>query len=574
MPLAEELWYIPHFRSTTAGERIVLENALGVREVSPNQARLLGLLPSLSSWQELMSAIRAATYPPLSQTSCTAFLEMIRDTRLLISLSTIEKILPSRDRPSSADTIIIFTRDRPHALRNALDSAQRLVRSDANTRQIVIFDSSGTSAVSSHNRDIASSSGNKAISYVGLKELAAYRDRLWAAGASATAIEGLWASVRVNFSAGSARNLALLRHQGQRLLLVDDDVDCRFMTHSSTRPERLSFVKDGSDHYIEFPWQPDAWAASALTPDRDVLQDTFDLLGRSIAELTRNWRGERVLNQPARDMIMSESGRVRQVRAVTFGICGDSGCFTGDWLGLRSREYITPTVCKSRDPKINLYLSNRNIVDIARSLELPEHSPFMCYSVALDNRDGELPPFPPTHRNEDGVFGQMLRNAWGSCVAVSPFGVYHFPKPKDTEYGSGADLRVSDILLHLVTTACSPSGRDDLDGLMETVASAISASNNRQGVISIAREIYQSRIERCDSLLAIATQWHAPNETVAYLTRLRQILVQNLSEASSPFYKIHFLDAVEEDAHAYLTRYQDTLLTWSDVRSAAQNLIS
>lgn len=176
---------------------------------------------------------------------------------------------------------------------------------------------------------------------------------------------------------GTHRNAALLATTGQKIILSDDDVLCKFHQIENNKRRLKVDVNDVKTFYFE-------------NKNISELAITYD----SNSNLTRIISAhQKLLNAKADDHQM-------RVLATMTGVHGESIADTPIHL-LRQVHYFTDEALysKAKINKLALSYSNDYLV---RKKPL-----FVSMFSALNNEE-LLPPFFPIGRNQDGVFGAVL----------------------------------------------------------------------------------------------------------------------------------------------------------------------
>jgi hypothetical protein len=122
------------------------------------------------------------------------------------------------------------------------------------------------------------------------------------------------------------------------------------------------------------------------------------------------------------EKLLSGQGRAL---AVQVGLAGDAATMSPlGWLtsGGPTRERLVASESVYRGA-----LASRRIFAAVRCRTVSSSDPLMTYALALDNRV-LLPPFPPLGRDQDGVFGWVLRATEPlSFTGHLPFAIAHEP---------------------------------------------------------------------------------------------------------------------------------------------------
>lgn len=311
--------------------------------------------------------------------------------------------------------------------------------------------------------------GPVSLRYAGPPERAAYATRL-AARAGVDAQLVTWALTRSHpgiWSVGMLRNTLLFDSIGGVSLQLDDDVRSE-VADPPMAAEGVSLTSADGLTEVWFP-EPGCAAESlvSLTPTR-VASIHERLLGRTLGGcLTEPVDWDDASGIFLRDVL---AGRGR-VRCTQMGLAGDAA--TGSvvhYLMLRgsSRERLLADEATYRHA-----FESRQSVRAPRRVMVSDGTFCMSYTLGLDGRD-MLPPFVPSGRNADGVFGFMLR----LCFRDSYFGylpevVAHRPPPRSTTIAAMiAELRridVNDLLCRIVGASGMKSNLGEPDNTLEAV---------------------------------------------------------------------------------------------------------
>lgn len=112
---------------------------------------------------------------------------------------------------------------------------------------------------------------------------------------------------------------------------------------------------------------------------------------------------ERLLGRPLAEFIEGGPGRIG---LVTSGVVGDCGMASS--LGVQaSANEATRARLLSSERAYRQGIASREIVRQARRLAVSRHAGLIMTCFSADHSEA-LPPFLPTGRNEDGVFGAMI----------------------------------------------------------------------------------------------------------------------------------------------------------------------
>ena len=415
-------------------------------------------------------------------------------------------------------------------MRRCLSSLTRQLRDRSAQVRIIVVDGSTTSN-ESLNRSIArsiSASSGCDIAFIGRRERRTLRNDL----------RSICPSELVDFAvrpgASGNRNVAILLTSGENVLLVDDDVVCDVWRVRSFRRKTLDVCGHVERRSIGF-FKTRAGARRAMVPATATLLEAHEvLLGRSLQALGAS-ASMRVETTRACPFLIEGLTGVRHVvvRKTFSGLVGDAGASnperllfgTGVWKGLlESSRRVYDTAFKYREVR---RVADRYLVT---------HDPAcMGFCMGLANT-AMVPPFLPTGRNEDGLFGLTLsaidRTAVGGHV---PYAVLH-DSTRPASYGhysfvSATQTRIADLMIHLVNSWPSIKAtrpRHRLARLAEWLGGIASLDEPEfarviVGLIFNARERELTLIER-----ALQPGSAYPDYWQRDLRRYRQILLANL----------------------------------------------
>ena len=337
------------------------------------------------------------------------------------------------DTAPTLDRVAVITSDRPASLANCLRSYRERYGADI---ELIVFDDSANGETRAENQRVAAqaAAGGRNL-YAGEGEKRRFVTEL--AAKSGVELDVVRAAVAefdgCTFHGGANRNAVLLDAAGGAVLMVDDDTTAR----ATRTPNAGDGLRLSSRHD---PWSLHFFAGvedalhAADWQHADLLAWHRRFLGRSPAACAFGAavRGEAVpldadgvtldMNEADAALIAAFSrGRGRVVVTCT-GLVGDSGMdgpLSFLWAHGAERERL-----------LEDYESHRTTRGVHRGADVTtvSNTPFlMTPNVALDVR-ATIPPFPPVLRNEDGVFGAVLRTcAPESYIGFLPWAVEHAP---------------------------------------------------------------------------------------------------------------------------------------------------
>ena len=248
--------------------------------------------------------------------------------------------------------------------------------------------------------------------------------------------------------------------------MIDDDIIC---TPWALDDRQDGITLGGHSDLRErrfFSNRIDALAAVKSVPT-SLLDAHSAVLGLSVMELLSRFRGTVPdLTEACTHLISGIiCGLDHRVRATFAGLAGDSATSCPHQILFVSGP--TKNQLSADRELFNTALSSREVHRIAKRYVVTHHPNCMAGCMALENH-GVLPPFIPTGRNEDGLFGAMMGFADTSALfGHLPYGVVHDsdrPSPYTFDaIPSATEVRITDVLISFTRrnsfTSTSPSGR-------------------------------------------------------------------------------------------------------------------
>jgi hypothetical protein len=254
---------------------------------------------------------------------------------------------------------------------------------------------------------------------------------------------GLLGDVMCRYTVGANRNLLLLHNIGNLHLQVDDDTVCKIVsTVEST--SKFTFTSKDANEY-RFYLDENSINDELNYCQSDILSIHESLLGKNINsiinenKINNNEIDFEGINSKFLDDVSCKNANI----CVSFsGVFGDSAMDTD--RNVLFRLFLEGDSYKRLIKNTEDYawkLTTRYILRSPRSATVSNNPSCMTTSIGIDSRD-LLPPFSPNYRNEDGVFGALLRTySSNSFLGYLPFAISHSP------LRSRKQIRISDLML-------------------------------------------------------------------------------------------------------------------------------
>jgi hypothetical protein len=331
------------------------------------------------------------------------------------------------------------TLNRRALLRRAIRSYVRNLDEHGRSANLLVVSGSSQEGERDHDLDmlraLSSSTGRKMF-YVGAREKQACIEWLSKTGhiAARVARFALFGDPSKLAAYGANRNAVLLATSGHAVLSADDDTVCQLGSMApATEP---TFHVDEKAHPEEL-WFHEGRGQAV----RSIQWRSADLLG------WHEWMLGRALP--------SNGSAAPRVAAVSTGAVGDCAMSSPAGMIATSNEPTRSRLVASEDA-YRCALSSREIVRQTLLPAVSDSPQLMMTSTSLDNR-ALLPPFMPVCRNEDGVFGHLLRRCWPEAhIGHVPFTILHAPKERRTYDPTPLCMRVSEAI-HVCVESWSQS---------------------------------------------------------------------------------------------------------------------
>ena len=227
-------------------------------------------------------------------------------------------------------------------------------------------------------------------------------------------------------SYGRNRNWSLLLGAGSRLVLLDDDI-----LYQRARPPQVSadVMLTSAIRSADFFASNDDWRALLDTDSPDPCSGAFtQSLGRRLPEALALFTREPLPAEALRQLSPRDyhyfNGDSR-VKITACGSLGDPGTSGNQWLlqldtDSRKRLYASEAQYRQHLQRRNLW-SGREAAAFLNTFTL------ISQATGLDASE-LLPPYFPIHRNEDLLFGEMLRYLYPHALQLDlPWALPHLP---------------------------------------------------------------------------------------------------------------------------------------------------
>ena len=325
---------------------------------------------------------------------------------------------------------VIPTCDRVSELQRAIESYWKCVKAHGHSLKFFIADNSSKPDTQKANKAMLkalAASNGICIYYAGPDEKMDFCKSCDSRVPQSVVHFALFGEPSIGPAMGANRNAALVHTVGSMMLSADDDTVCNTSRMKGSKPD--SILRYQSTHnateILLFDNREAAIRAVEST-EVDVIGEHESMLGRAFPTVKgapRTILG-RVIDSGLKSQHGYEAWGV--IRVTSSGIIGDSGFGSARglllWNEPKTRENIFESIVHMQS-----VLDCREVVRQARRPTLAKSGECLATVMGFDNRR-MLPPFFPTLRGEDNLFGSMLNcNDLHSLVAYLPFVTLHAP---------------------------------------------------------------------------------------------------------------------------------------------------
>lgn len=309
-------------------------------------------------------------------------------------------------------------------MKTALEKLLATAGEEIKDLRLTVADYGASRGDEAHNRDIVTTLSEK-VEYLGPTEKEDLTVELGRRCGEPELVRfALFGGGPLATGAGANRNALLLRHAGKRYATLDDDVSPGFAPvpeghppsfFSGLDPSRFRFFVDRNA--AREAWQPG---------NANVAEIHGEWLGRGPSALVDSIPGVCPdLSQAGPDWFSKLQGAHLSIAATVCGFVGDCGMRSNrGYPGLMDASFSELAATEE------IYQVNRRNREVFRGVDRLSIGSGEFFFGACNGLDGRelLPPFSPSGRGSDNLFGLMLWHLFDDAlVAVLPSVCGHFP---------------------------------------------------------------------------------------------------------------------------------------------------
>jgi len=224
-------------------------------------------------------------------------------------------------------------------------------------------------------------------------------------------------------SDGYNRNAAMLITGDDAVLTLNHDLACVFTIHPDYQPKTILYTQNDPQDYFFFDKENDCQEFGKPTDDFDLVGAHEKLIGKSPADI---WSGikNKENNSNKSFNITSVSDRMlsndfltnARIRTSHIGLAGHSGMTLNNHLYfLNGDQFIYNIVSRTKE-WFEIIERSPWQVRHTKSIALTTNQVFLPSCAAFDLKE-PLPPFPPSFRGNDTVFGVFVASALKNYLA-------------------------------------------------------------------------------------------------------------------------------------------------------------
>jgi len=347
-------------------------------------------------------------------------LDALAGKGLLVSERQILRQL-SRARPGQVSPEIasvgVITRNRPGQLAACVESLVENFRAYGRRLEFVVIDQSPSPEKRRENTERLRPAARLAeIRYSGPDQRAAFCEKLAARGAPRGICRAAICAHAQGDDYGAARNALMLDQAGTAFLSADDDVVARTAVHPSLNTE-LRLVGHGAGFDLYFFRDRQTALAWPRWEPVDIVGEHARLLGshwRSSAD--GDWGSVNLERMCGHFAVTGWTPRIVGTMAGKVGDSGRNDPEWDQWVGNWTPDRAA--------------LGRLEVAELAASPAIGHTVGLMTTMFALDLR-AHLPPFPPRHFGEDGVYATLVdRLISNACWGIVAHGIIHDRAPR------------------------------------------------------------------------------------------------------------------------------------------------
>jgi hypothetical protein len=394
--------------------------------------------------------------------------ELAREGLLVPAADLLRRLAGAKGPPPPPIASLgIPTRWRPESLREALSTHLEDARAHGRAVACAVAEGARTEAEAAPARAVVAGIRARhgiAIAFAGPAERARFAAALAARAGVAEAIASfaLLGDDRFPITTGASRNALLLHAAGELTLQVDDDTRCRLTGPPDPLPG--ASVTSIADPAELWPLPDDGAASPGPAPGRPFLALHEDLLGRAAGDAIASSPGGLDLAGASGMLFRRLEARGGRVLVTQTGLRGDSG--SGSMAHLFALEGRSRSRFLADEAVYRRALATRRVIRVSPRPAIGDGTACLSAGLGLDAR-AVLPPFCPVQRNQDGLFGAVLRRAYhDALLGFLPWALDHEPPGRratapEAALSTLSALGANDLLRLLVVAARVEPDRDD-----------------------------------------------------------------------------------------------------------------
>jgi hypothetical protein len=478
----------------------------------------------------------------------------------------------------------VVTSNRTYQLRRCLLTYVKEVQRHGRACEIAVMDDSGDAGARRLCGDWLRHFARRfgvSVFYAGWEEKREYIHRLAVEGVPLDLAKFLLTnSAGVSSSPGSNRNALLLQAGGEAFLSCDDDSICapRDLRQGGQSVAAVPF----SDTADRIRYVPDRVAAHMAVPSwsGDLLASHEQILGRPLRDLllpVRNTASVSLSRVGHRVMHDLTKGQGRALVTVS-GVVGDSGLpHPAVLMTATGAARLRFLQCWDGSRDWNL---SRNVILGWSRPAVTQHGPLAMTTATGFCSRVTLPPFIPSGRGEDTLFGLLLRKCYpDGYIGHVPVALRHAPEPGRAYGALPTAPRLSDLISMVVYDFSDVSTDPASDRLKAIGEYLVACGGNGTADFGAFLDALGQRwrfglVDRCEALLNSyrGTPPHWAREMRRWVAGLERGLMRRGAGLPIDMGCADSLEARCERTRRFMLNYGETLRWWPAILAASQKL--
>lgn len=489
---------------------------------------------------------------------------------------------PAVPASSTISTFAIPTRNRPDSLKRCINSFSQCAIEEGRTMRIVISDGSDQETIKQQNidvlRQLKTSGYAGELVHIDETQRETFASEIAAASGIDPAITklALTGDNRFPVTTGANRNTLLLACVDELSVQVDDDTICE----TAKNPAFAAQLKLTSSfdymrywYYDENEWQSQQ---QGFEPP-NFFRNHEMLLGKTVSECMKQFDADQIDLNDLESTFLKRLRTDNRVVVTSLGVAGDSGGGGAFPLLRQDAEARGRLV---RNKQVYEYtLATHQIIRSAPSPMISDTRACSGLNLGLDGR-GYLPPFTPTQRNQDGVFGALFYAGMAGFTAHLPWVLVHrrdqHRKVVSGEKAGSASGEIIEMLITPFQPIISAGAADNIAAVGHLLVE-LGSADQREFENLVSDMLHAYTIYKINALETLLTKygnypdyWAA--DVRAHCNTLREFIASDEVGTAADLVRIFGPEQARTELRLMVRNFGEILKAWPAMRNAAREL--